>query len=113
MKVSRIFTLFTALAILVSMLSVSPIAASASGVTRQIPSGGTSSPQTGAYTPSGSGDATQVEFPGQMDAESGPEAYSGSIVNRSLSQGQRQRRLRDQRQEGQVEPASSTSGLKA
>jgi hypothetical protein len=87
MKVSRIFTLFTALAILVSMLSVSPIAVSASGVTRQIPSGGTSSPQTGAYTPSGSGDATQVEFPGQMDAESGPQAYSGSIVNRSLSQG--------------------------
>ena len=87
MKVSRIFTLFTALAILVSMLSVSPIAASASGVTRQIPSGGTSSPQTGAYTPSGSGDATQVEFPGEMDAESGPDAYPGSIVNRSLSQG--------------------------
>ena len=59
--------------------------ASGPGVTRQIPIAGTGSPQTGSYTPSGSGDATQVEFPGQMDSDSGPAAYSGSIVDRSLS----------------------------
>jgi len=54
---------------------------------RQIPFGGTGSAQTGAFTPSGAGDATQVEFPGQMDSDEGPGAYPGSIVDRSLSTG--------------------------
>jgi len=54
---------------------------------RQIPIGGTSSPQTGDYTPSGPGDVTQIEFPGQDDADGGASAYTGSIVNRSLSHG--------------------------
>jgi hypothetical protein len=54
---------------------------------RQIPIGGTASPQTGDYTPSGSDDVTQIEFPGQDDADAGASAYTGSIVNRSLSHG--------------------------
>jgi hypothetical protein len=53
----------------------------------QIPLATTSSPQTGSFTPSGSGDATQVEFPGQLDTASGPGPYPGSIVDRSLSTG--------------------------
>src|SRR2546425_5125300 len=50
------------------------------GTTRQIPRGGTTSPQTGGFTPSGSGDATQVEFAGDTDNGTGPSAYAGNIV---------------------------------
>ena len=46
---------------------------------------GTSSPATGGFTPSGAGDATQVEFPGQMDTAAGPAPFSGTIVDRSQS----------------------------
>jgi hypothetical protein len=60
----------------------------AAGSTSLIPSAGTSSPQTGAYTPSGPEDVTQAEFPGQQDEEDGsPGPYPGTIVNRSLSEG--------------------------
>jgi len=59
----------------------------AAGGTRQIPSGGTTSLTTGGFTPSGSGDATQVEFAGETDSDSGPAAYEGNIVDRSLSPG--------------------------
>jgi hypothetical protein len=60
----------------------------ASGVTRQIPSAGTTAPQTGAYAPSGDGDLTLAEFPGQVDDEDGgPGPYPGVITNRSLSGG--------------------------
>ena len=62
-------------------------ALSGSSATRQIAIGGTSSPQTGDYTPSGSGDVTQAEFPGQLDSDTGPDAYPGTIVDRSLSKG--------------------------
>lgn len=55
--------------------------------TRSISVAGSGSAQTGDFTPSGSGDATQAEFPGQMDSGSGPGAYPGTIVNRSLSAG--------------------------
>src|SRR5438093_11232876 len=54
---------------------------------RLIPVAGTGSPQTGAFTPSGAGDVTQAEFPGQSDSDQGPDAYSGNIVDRSLSTG--------------------------
>ncbi len=66
-----------------------PVAAAplAGGGTQQIPSGGTTSLTTGAFTPSGLNDATQVEFAGQMDTAAGPSAYGGAIVNRSLSRG--------------------------
>ena len=53
------------------------------GVTTQISAAGTASPQTGSFTPSG-GDQTYPEFPGQLDADEGPDAYNG-IVDRSLS----------------------------
>ena len=60
----------------------------AGAVTSQIPSAGTTAPQTGAYTPSGDSDLTQAEFPGQLDAaDGGPGPYPGVIVNRSLSHG--------------------------
>src|SRR6266545_1505328 len=62
-------------------------ALSSGSATRQIPRGGTSSPQTGSYTPSGSGDVTQAEFPGELDGEEGPDAFDGTIVDRSLSNG--------------------------
>jgi hypothetical protein len=63
-------------------------AASAStGTTRNITSSGTSSPQTGAFDPSGSSDVTQAEFPGQLDGANGPAAYQGTIVDRSNSKG--------------------------
>jgi hypothetical protein len=58
-----------------------------SGLATQIPKGGTSSPQTGGFTPSGDGDVTQAEFPGQEDGEEGPDAFDGTIVDRSLSNG--------------------------
>jgi hypothetical protein len=87
MKLNKVFALFSTLIILVSMIGASPAGAASSGVTRQIPSSGTTSPQTGAYTPSGEGDLTQAEFPGQMDEENGPGPYPGTIVNRSLSTG--------------------------
>jgi len=61
--------------------------AGAAADTRQVPVGGTGSLQTGGFTPSGGGDATQAEFPGQLDSGEGPGAYPGSIVNRSLSTG--------------------------
>ncbi len=67
------------------------LAAGAMADTRQIPAGGTGSIQTGSFTPSGVGDATHVEFPGQGDAEDegeGPEAFGGTIPGGiSLSKG--------------------------
>ena len=53
---------------------------------RSLSLSGMSSAQTGAYTPSGPGDATRAEFPGQLDG-AGPGPYPGAIVNRSLSRG--------------------------
>lgn len=64
-------------------LPVSPASAAAQSVRLA----GTSSPQTGGFTPSGGGDATQSEFPGQLDSPQGPAPYPGLIVNRSNSQG--------------------------
>jgi hypothetical protein len=63
------------------------LATGAMAETRQIPAGGTGSPQTGPFAPSGAGDVTQVEFPGQIDTEEGPGPYPGTIVDRSLSTG--------------------------
>jgi hypothetical protein len=68
------------------------VAASPAGagttVARQIPLAGTGSPETGTYTPSGEGDVTQAEFPGQEDEEDGgPGPYPGTITDRSNSKG--------------------------
>jgi len=60
----------------------------AAGGSSQLPLAGTGTAQTGSFTPSGTGDATQVEFAGETDNEAaGPAAFGGTIVNRSLSQG--------------------------
>ena len=47
--------------------------------------GGSGSPQTGAFTPSGASDVTDVEFPDGMDSGAGPSAFTGTITARSLS----------------------------
>jgi hypothetical protein len=90
MKYKKAFALFSTLVILFSMIGVLPTAAKPlldSGVTTQVPSGGTTSLTTGDFTPSGDSDLTKAEFPGQEDEANGPGPYPGSIVNRSLSQG--------------------------
>jgi hypothetical protein len=61
--------------------------AATAGGSRQIPLGGTGSAVTGDFTPSGEGDATQAEFAGEADSDEGPDAWNGTIVDRSLSQG--------------------------
>ena len=89
MKLNKLLTSGLILAFVFSTAWI-PVAAAplaGGGTTRQIPSGGTTSPQTGGFTPSGSGDVTQVEFAGETDSGAGPSAYAGNIVNRSLSRG--------------------------
>src|SRR5438067_689427 len=68
--------------------SVGAAAAQSSGFyALQIPLSGTSSPQTGDFTPS-DGSQGQVEFAGQGDSEDGsPGPAPGTVVNRSLSKG--------------------------
>jgi hypothetical protein len=89
-KLDRAIVYGLTLALLISLLAAASVSAAppAQGPsTRSISISGTTSPQTGDFTASGSGDATQAEFPGQMDAASGPGPYPGTIVNRSLSNG--------------------------
>jgi hypothetical protein len=69
-----------------AVIMFSAASASAGGGS-QIPIAGTGSPNTGAFTPSGSGYVTGVEFAGGGDSEEGPDAYGGTIVDRSLSTG--------------------------
>ncbi|HEX6699756.1 MAG TPA: hypothetical protein VF101_03420 [Gaiellaceae bacterium] len=52
---------------------------SASAGTRQVPLGGTASPQTGDFTPSGAGDVMQDEFPTGEESDEGPDPYGGTI----------------------------------
>ncbi|MFL5799756.1 MAG: hypothetical protein ACJ77A_17730 [Actinomycetota bacterium] len=69
-----------------AILVAAPVSqAVASG--RQIPLSGTGSPTTGAFTPSDQTSPGDNEFPGQSDSDAGPDAYSGNIVDRSLSNG--------------------------
>jgi len=77
-------TLISAAAAMAFVAASSP----ASGpFTSKIALGGTSSPQTGDFTPS-DGSQGQVEFAGQGDAEDGsPGPVPGTVVNRSLSKG--------------------------
>ena len=90
MRIRRYLVAASSLMLLASAVIVAPAGtalAASQGVARSIPAAGTSSPVTGAFAPSGTGDVTQAEFPGQVDEADGPGAYPGSIVNRSLSQG--------------------------
>jgi hypothetical protein len=84
MKIKKLFAFCSAFALLISMTGVFPVAA-ASGIVRQIPNGGTTSPITGEFVPSG-GDGTQLEFP-EQEEEAGADAFNGTIINRSLSPG--------------------------
>jgi hypothetical protein len=59
-------------------------ALSASG-TSFVSIAGTGVPQTGAFTPSGANDVTDQEF--AVDSDQAPEAFQGSITDRSLSTG--------------------------
>jgi hypothetical protein len=81
-----------ALAFLASSTMTTPVSAgsaqSGGFYVSRIPLSGTSSPQTGDYTPSGDTDVTHAEFPGQTDNEDGsPGPVPPFIVNRSLSKG--------------------------
>jgi hypothetical protein len=91
MKFHKALTSALVLALLLSAVIAASVSAaparSSSSATRSISLSGTSSPQTGDYTPSGDGDLTQAEFPGQEDEADGPGPYPGTIVNRSLSNG--------------------------
>jgi hypothetical protein len=89
MRSRKLPAALAALSLLASMIMVIPtsVAAASAGSARQIPRAGTGSPQTGEYTPSGAGDVTDEEFAGEADGESGPGAYPGVIVDRSLSSG--------------------------
>jgi len=87
-RIRRYLAAGSSLALLASVALVAPVGtalAGSPGVTRSIAFGGTSSPVTGAFTPSGGGEVTQAEFPGQLDTAAGPGPYPGTIVNRSLS----------------------------
>jgi hypothetical protein len=89
-RIRRYLAAASSLALLASAALVVPVGtalAGTQGVTRSITVAGTSSPVTGAFTPSGAGDVTQAEFPFQMDEASGPGPYPGTIVDRSLSKG--------------------------
>ncbi len=68
---------------------VSTALASSPGIASNVGSSGTTSIRTGGFTPSGDGDVTDEEFPGEEDADSGdePDIYGGQIINRSLSEG--------------------------
>jgi hypothetical protein len=69
--------------------SVSAVSVQSSGFyTQQIALSGTSSPQSGEFTPSGDTDVTHAEWPGQTDEEDGsPGPPPPFIVDRSLSKG--------------------------
>ncbi|MEY2522808.1 MAG: hypothetical protein QOJ66_1373, partial [Ilumatobacteraceae bacterium] len=65
----------------------SPVGAGTASSARSVSLVGTTTLVTGDYTPSGDGDVTQAEFPGQLDEPDGPGPYTGTIVNKSLSDG--------------------------
>ena len=71
------------------VVPVSTALASSPGIASNVGASGTTSIRTGGFTPSGNGDVTDEEFPGEEDADSGdePDVYGGQIINRSLSEG--------------------------
>src|SRR3954453_3422808 len=73
--------------LVVPVVASSPASAASAGSTTQVAAAGSSSPETGGFTPSGSGDGTQAEFPGQVDEEDGPGPYPGTITDRGLTRG--------------------------
>jgi hypothetical protein len=88
MRTRRSLAALAALALLASLITIAPAAvlAGSAGTTSHIPRAGTGGPRTG-NVPRGSGDATDAEFPGQVDEAGGPGPYPGVITDRSLSTG--------------------------
>jgi hypothetical protein len=71
--VRRLAFTLVAVTALVMWFSMSASASS------QVPKVGTGSPQTGDFTSSGAGDATQDEFPTGDESDEGPDPYGGTI----------------------------------
>src|SRR2546425_7487032 len=84
---TRFSTRLLVAAALVAATAVVFGSAASAGGSQQIPIGGTGTAVTGSFTPSGSGDVTQAEFAGEPDSDAGPDAYPGTIADKSLSQG--------------------------
>src|ERR1041385_8047482 len=82
MKLNKVFATLSMLVMLVSMLGITPAGAQ-SGTTTQVPISGTGSPTTGEFVGSG---GEGLEFPAQENDEI-TDAYSGNIIDRSLSHG--------------------------
>jgi hypothetical protein len=74
----NIFRRFGLAVVVVAALVVWPAAGALAGSSGQVPLAGTGSAQTGDFTPSGTGDVTQAEFPTDDDAP-GPNPYNGTI----------------------------------
>ena len=81
MKMNKFFACLSLLVLLVSLMGVVPASAQ-SGVTTQVPNGGTTSPLTGEFVPSG-GSGTELSA---QEEEDMADAYNG-IIDRSLSSG--------------------------
>src|SRR5947207_1367828 len=79
--------LLIAAAICAAIVTIASGGVASAATSRQIPLAGTGAAQTGAFAPSGTNDATQVEFFAEVDGDQGPEPFSGTITGRSLSQG--------------------------
>jgi hypothetical protein len=77
---SRAFVLVVVFGAMAMLLA--PSSSASSGI-QGVALAGTSSPRTGNFTPSG---GTGPEFPGG-ESEEGPDAYPGTITDRSLSHG--------------------------
>src|SRR4051812_49458643 len=74
-------------ALMVAAIGLGASAATAKSSAVQVSLAGTGAPQTGDFTPSGSGDVTDEEFAGEADDEDQPDPYGGNIIDRSLSAG--------------------------
>ncbi len=90
MHLRRLLASLAALALLGSLLVIAPAAVVGAGLISHVAKTGVGGPQAGGAPASGSGDATNAEFPGELDgadAANAPAAYTG-IIDRSLSFGQ-------------------------
>ena len=69
-----------ALAVVALSASAGTATGASAGAGAAVPLAGTGNPQTGEFTPSGPGDATDQEFAGEgEDADEGPAPFDGSI----------------------------------
>ena len=80
----RVWPAVLAVCAAVAALAVAGSAASATGAS-VVPRVGTSSPQTGEFTPSGANDVSGQEF--AVENEDSPDAFGGTIFARSFSRG--------------------------